>query len=385
MMTPERDGPQRPKILIIEDETITAHHLRRVLIRLGYEVAGVAANGASALDLIEQTSPDLLLADIGLEGEMDGIEVATRAREVWKTPTVFLTAYSDPETMRRARITEPYGYLVKPFAEEELNATIEIALQQKNIAADRELQVKVTAQILGQTRDELREVTFRLFSAQEQEGERIARDLHDDISQRVALVQMDIESILQKLPAAIREDTRGEFDSACRRIGELSRDLREVSHRLHPQILNDLGLKTALQELCETFEQRHLITIRFSTRNVPAPIPARAAVAVYRIVQESLQNIAKHAGAGSVNIALIGGAASLELSIRDDGRGFDPQSRRNGTGLGLISMAQRAQSIGGIFEIRSYPGRGTRIHVSVPLRMEELQNTNAAGESADHS
>ena len=132
-MTPEHDGPQRPKILIIEDETITAHHLRRVLIRLGYEVAGVAASGASALDLIEQRSPDLLLADIGLEGEMDGIEVATGARELWKTPTVFLTAYSDPETMRRARVTEPYGYLVKPFAEEELNATIEIALQQKNI------------------------------------------------------------------------------------------------------------------------------------------------------------------------------------------------------------------------------------------------------------
>jgi signal transduction histidine kinase len=384
-MIPERDIPHKPKILIVEDETITAHHLQRVLIRLGYEVAGVAASGVSALNLIEDTTPDLLLADIGLEGEMDGIEVATRARELWKTPTVFLTAYGDPETMRRARVTEPYGYLVKPFAEQELNATIEIALQQKSIAADHEMQAEATAQILGRTREELSVVTSRLFSAQEEERERIARDLHDDMSQRAALLQMNFESISQKLPATIRETTRGEFDSALRQINELSRDLRELSYRLHPQILNDLGMEAALQELCETFERRQLIPVRFSTRNVSAQIPAPTATALYRIVQESLQNVAKHAGAGSVNIALVGGAASIELSVRDDGRGFDPQTRKTGAGLGLISMAQRAHLAGGVFEIQSYPGRGTRIHVSVPLRVHKLRNADATGTRADHS
>src|SRR5690242_11018685 len=126
---PKRDMPQKPKILIAEDETITAHHLRRILTRMGYEVVGSAASGASVLDVIKQTGPDLLLADIGLQGEMDGIELASRAREGWNIPTVFLTSYSDPETLRRAKVTEPYGYLVKPFAEQELNATIEIALQ----------------------------------------------------------------------------------------------------------------------------------------------------------------------------------------------------------------------------------------------------------------
>jgi signal transduction histidine kinase len=382
-MIPEREVPHKPKILIVEDERITAHDLRRVLIRLGYQVAGVAVSGASALDLIEQTRPDLLLADIGLEGEMDGIEVATRARETWKTPTVFLTAYSDPETMRRARVTEPYGYLVKPFAEQELNATIEIALQQKSIAADREMQVQTTAQILGRTQEELSAVASRLLSAQEQERERIARDLHDDLSQRVALLQMNIESISRKLPATIRETVRAEFDSALRRVSELSRELRELSHRLHPQILDDLGLERALRELCETFEERHFITVRFSTRNVPAQIPVPIAIALYRIVQESLQNIKKHAAATAVHIALFGGATNIEMSIRDDGTGFDPQTRRNGTGLGLISMAQRAKLIGGVFEIKSNLNRGTRIHVSVPLQVYKGQNASAAAGGSD--
>jgi two-component system CheB/CheR fusion protein len=345
----------------------------------------VALSGASALDLIKTTGPDLLLADIGLEGEMDGIEVATRAREEWKTPTVFLTSYSDPETMRRARLTEPYGYLVKPFAEQELNATIEIALQQKSIAAEREIQVEATAEILGRTQEELTKIAARLFSAQERERERIAMDLHDDICQRVALLQIDIESISRKVPATIKENLKAEFSAALTRVAELSRDLREVSHRLHPQILNDLGLERALQELCETFEERQIITIRFSTRNVPAQIPESVAIALYRIVQESLQNIAKHAEAHSVHVALIGGTTGIELSVRDDGRGFDTETRRNSTGLGLISMAQRTELIGGVFEVKSNLNRGTRIHVSVPLTVYKMQNANAlAGSSDDH-
>jgi two-component system CheB/CheR fusion protein len=338
----------------------------------------VAASGTAALELVAQTNPDLLLADIGLEGEIDGVEVANRAREQWKTPTVFLTAYSDPETMRRARVTEPYGYLVKPFAEQELHATIEIALQQKQIAADRELQVQATAHILGRTQEELNAVTARLFSAQEQERERIARDLHDNINQRLALLQMNLESIRGELPAGIQETTRTEFDSVLRQVEELSNDLRDLSHRLHPQILNDLGLERALQDLCETYEERYSMTVRFSTRNVQPSVPAAISIALYRIVQEALQNVAKHAEASAVDIALIGGRTSLELTLRDNGTGFAAQVRRPGSGIGLINMAQRARLVGGSFEIQSRPDAGTRIHVSVPLKLDETGNAGAA-------
>jgi signal transduction histidine kinase len=380
-MAPNSDLPDKPRILILEDETITADHLRRILSRLGYEVVGVTGDGNAALDLIEETKPDLLLADIGLEGGMDGIEVANRAREQWETPTVFLTAYSDATTMQRAKVTEPYGFLVKPFAEQELHATIEIALQQRAIAASHLRQVQAAAEILGRTQEELNAITGRLFNAEEQERQRIARDLHDDIGQRLALLQIDLERLWSKLPEKLRKETEPERETALTRIAGIAKDLRELSHHLHPQVLDDLGLETAVRQLCELFEERYSIPVRFSTRNAASQVSPAVGIAIYRIVQEGLQNVAKHSGAESVDIALVGGKGRVELSIRDNGVGFDPLAQKRGSGLGLISMAQRARLAGGDFEIQSRPNGGTQIHVSVP---SEPADSEIAGSTPEH-
>jgi signal transduction histidine kinase len=381
----DRDLPRKPKILILEDETITARHLGLILTQLGYEVAGIAADGETALKLIAETCPALLLADIGLDGGMDGVEVAARARDQWKIPTVFLTAYSDPETMRRARMTEPYGFLVKPFAEHELHATIEIALQQKELTASRERQVQAVARVLELTQDELTAVTGRLLSAQEQERERIARDLHDDVVQRLAILQMHLESLPRKLPPPVPDAIALEIKNAVEQVAELSKDLRGLSHSLHPQIVNDLGLEAAIRSLCEVFEKRHRVEVRFSTRNIPIHLPPDTSLALYRIVQESLHNIGKHAKADSVSVALIGGTRTLELSIRDNGIGFDAEGLKPGIGLGLISMAQRARAAGGSFEIQSHPNHGTGTHVSVPCQMRDLQDRDSRSRSKSRS
>jgi signal transduction histidine kinase len=376
-MLPKDSSPQKPKILIVEDEIVTARHLKRVLSHQGYEIVGIASSGTSALTLISETSPDLLLADIGLEGSMDGIQVAVVAREEWKIPTIFLTAYSDPDTMRHARITEPYGYLVKPFADEELHATIEIALQQKSIAADRELQVQETAEILGRTQEELSRVAALLFSAQEQERQRIAREIHDDINQRLAILRMDLDEIAEKVPSPGCEAVKLEIAAATGQVDELAQDLRELSHRLHPQTLDDLGLEKAMRDLCETFQRRHSLKAQLSVCNIPEETKPSTALALYRIAQEALHNVVKHSQADSVSIALVGGTASLEFSIRDNGKGFEAGAPRRGTGLGLITMAQRAKLAGGQFEIQSYPNRGTRIRVSVPLTSQEGENAGS--------
>ena len=131
-MTPFLNNPTEPteasRILIVEDEAIVAESLKDQLINLGYQVCGTAANGEDAMRIMEHSEPDLVMMDIMLEGPMDGVEVAGRIREKNEIPVIFLTAYSDNETLQRAKITEPFGYLIKPYKERELHTNIEVSL-----------------------------------------------------------------------------------------------------------------------------------------------------------------------------------------------------------------------------------------------------------------
>jgi len=117
------------KVMVVEDERIVAFNLKQRLAKLGYEVPGIAASGAEALRMAEATRPDLVLMDIRIQGEIDGIETASRLRAVRPAPVVYLTAYSDDSMLERARATHPYGYLLKPFSEREMHATIQMALE----------------------------------------------------------------------------------------------------------------------------------------------------------------------------------------------------------------------------------------------------------------
>lgn len=176
---------------------ITSAYLRRVLVRLGYEVVGMATGGAPALKEMEQTRPDLLIADVGLSGDMDGVELAARVLEKWRIPTVFLTAYNDPETHIRARLTDAYGFVVKPFAEQDLHVSIETALQ-KN-----ELQTGC-----------------------------------GDVGQRLAAIQAGLEGVLQDFPAAVRDQKTPEIETLSRRVAGLASDLREIADRLRRSSLD---------------------------------------------------------------------------------------------------------------------------------------------------
>jgi signal transduction histidine kinase len=362
------DSNSRPRLLIAEDERITAHHLRHALTRFGYEVVAVTGGGEAAIEEAEQKRPDLLLADIGLKGTLDGIEVASVVRQRWGIPTVFLTAYTDSETMERARLSEPYGYLTKPFAEDELHATIEIALQQKKLLEDRQRQSQDDLITIERNKEEINVLAAKLVTAQEEERERVARDLHDDIGQRIALLSIKLSTLAEQLSL---EPEKAQCNEILADLDALSEDVRNLSHNLHPAALEHLGLAPALRGLVEEFEERESIRTRFSARELPASLPNEVKIALYRIVQEALTNIAKHADAKSVDIALIGGSNDIYLSVRDIGRGFQVETARTKPGLGLMSMTQRARLIGGTLDIHSEPGVGTRIDVCVPKVWEK--------------
>jgi signal transduction histidine kinase len=358
----------RSRILIVEDERITSDHLRRLLKRRGYEIAGIASNGSEALERMRQDRPDLMLVDIGLPGMYDGVQVARRAREDYEIPVVFLTAFSDPDTIGRARQSEPYGFIVKPFVEEELQATIEIALQQHAERKRREHETLATAKVLSTTKEELRAVTARLFRIQEEERAQIARDLHDDVSQRFALFQMSIEALWQTVPVEVRNAHAAEYSRILAELGSLSQQLRDISHQLHPSILDDLGLVTALKSLAESFERRYSIPTRVIARDLPGHISVDLAVELYRIAQEALNNVVRHAGEDvTVTITLKGSPQGLDFSIGDTGSGMDTEKLKPAKGLGLKSMAERAALVGGNLAIESVLGEGTCIRVRVPL------------------
>lgn len=358
----------KSRILIVEDERITSDHLRRLLKRRGYEIAGIASNGHEALDQMKHDRPDLMLVDVGLPGTFDGVQIAQRARQDYEIPVVFLTAFSDPDTIRRARESEPYGFIVKPFVEEELQATIDIALQQHAERKRREHERLAAARVLSSTKEELRAVTARLFRIQEQERAQIARDLHDDVSQRSALLQMSTQALWQRLPLDIRNAHAADYNGILAELGTLSQQLRDISHQLHPSILDDLGLVAALKSLAESFERRYSLPTRVISRDPPALISVDLSVELYRIAQEALSNVARHAGEDvTVTITLQRSPEGLDFSIGDTGSGMDAEKLRLAKGLGLKSMAERADLVGGSLAIESVLGEGTCIRVRVPL------------------
>ncbi len=224
-------------------------------------------------------------------------------------------------------------------------------------------QVRTTEEQLRRTEEELRSLAARLFTSHEEERRRVARELHDDISQQLAMLANDVEQLRQRIPDD-QAEVRGRLEALREAAAALSDELRRISHALHPSILDDLGLPTALRSLVAEFAEREHMPSNFTHRNVPGGLSHEVAGTLYRISQEALRNVAKHAGRTHVRVSLIGTDSVLRLSIRDLGEGFDPS---DGRGLGLISMEERARLVGGTFRISSALGEGTTVQVEVPL------------------
>lgn len=210
------------------------------------------------------------------------------------------------------------------------------------------------------SKSELEVLAGRLITAQEDERQRVARELHDDITQRLAAIAIDAGTVSQ---AAEPEKLKDGLERVKTQMAQLSRDIHGLSRRLHPKLLDDLGLVAAIEAECRAVFERGGPLIEFSSDGEWLGLPKPVALALYRIVQESLRNIEKHSGAEEGSIRLQRKDGRAHLTIKDDGRGF--AERR--PGLGLASMEERARSLGGRFEVVSKPGMGTTVEVWLPL------------------
>jgi|HubBroStandDraft_4_1064222.scaffolds.fasta_scaffold03301_2 signal transduction histidine kinase/ABC-type uncharacterized transport system substrate-binding protein len=222
---------------------------------------------------------------------------------------------------------------------------------------------------LKQARDAQLQLSGLLINAQEMERSRLASELHDDFSQRLALLALELENASEALPDSSAA-TKRQLHELLNSASELGADLHTVSRRLHPSTLESLGLVPGLKALCEEFTSRQGIEIVFSSKNIPRAVPPNVALCLFRVAQEGLQNLRKYSGASHGQVNLRKAGDRLFLSVSDKGRGFDAKEMRDRVGLGIRSMGERARLVGGRFQIHSEPGKGTRIDVCVPLQPE---------------
>jgi len=214
-----------------------------------------------------------------------------------------------------------------------------------------------------------------LINAEEKERSRVASELHDDFSQRLAILALGLENVQEATPASF-SDVHKQLQELSKSTSELGSDLHTLSHRLHSSTLESLGLVPAVDSLCGEFTCKQGIRVNFSSDEIPRSINPDVALCIFRIVQEALRNLKKYSGAEEAQVDLRMTGDRLEINVTDKGRGFSLSDLGRNGGLGIRSMEQRARLLGGEFEIHSELGKGTTLEAWVPL---ELRARNATG------
>jgi signal transduction histidine kinase len=204
----------------------------------------------------------------------------------------------------------------------------------------------------------------RLADAQQEERARIARELHDDISQRLALLSMRLDALAKAAP--VWPDGRRDVEEMRDAVSDLARDVQALSHRLHPARLEYLGIVGAAGTLCREISNQQRVNVDFRAERVPEGLSRDLALCLYRVLQEALQNAVKHSGAEEIEVLLRGGVDRVELTVHDDGSGFDAHAPEP-KGLGLTSMNERLMAVHGSLAIESAPQHGTTVRACVPL------------------
>jgi signal transduction histidine kinase len=224
--------------------------------------------------------------------------------------------------------------------------------------------VDITEQKLAE--EALCSMSRRLIEAQEQERSRIARELHDDINQRLALVVIGLDRQARDLLSTTKE-MRSAVGEAIEQISDLSSDIHIMSHRLHSSKLDTVGLAAAAAGFCQELSKQQSVEVDYQCDGIAMKLPETVALCMFRVLQEALQNAIKHSGAKHFKVSLEECTNQIALTICDAGRGFNPAEALKGRGLGLASMTERLKLVGGELLIDAAPERGTTIRAFVPF------------------
>jgi signal transduction histidine kinase len=312
------------------------------------------------LRLDEQERPNLVLKDIQLSGVIDGIATAATIRSKFNLPVVFLTAFAADDVLERAKLTEPFGYILKPFTERELSTTLAMALY-KHEAETR----------LRNTTRQLKALSRRVLEVQELERRRVAVELHDELGQSLTAIKINLQ-LSQRLKDKALADINLENIHI---VEEALRQVRRLATNLRPSLLDDLGLAAALQWVTEQSANRSGFSVTFHHVRGQSRLAPDIETACFRIVQEALTNISRHAQAKRVEIRLDRQNDHVILRITDDGCGFNLDDMRiravAGDSIGVLGMQERGTLVGGELTIETAPGQGSTVQLRAPWRTYE--------------
>ncbi|MEY4526529.1 MAG: hypothetical protein RL768_248, partial [Nitrospirota bacterium] len=308
----------------------------------------------------------LTMADVILSPTLDGVPlwmgVTNRLfslTAIWLPVLFFLHQRRAEDALQRAHddLEERVQQRTRELATVNNALVTEIAerIETEHSLRNSEAVLQANQRELQQSREDLRALAGQLLTAQEEDRRRISRDLHDDINQRLAMLSMDLRQA-EKDKFSDSQSLRSTIRVVSHQLTAISDDVRQMAYRFHPSILDDLGLVKAIRRQIDDFAARTGSKVSYVHRDPTTALPDELAISLYRIVQESLSNIARHAHASHVEIELICEDDLVSLSVHDDGTGFDQtQLSKTGAHLGLLSMRERVRLAKGRFEIDSTP------------------------------
>lgn len=359
--------------MIVDDDPKGLLALQELLQNFAQVVA--ANSGEAALRCVLKQDFAAILLDARMPG-MDGFETARLLRERERsrhTPIIFLTgAYEDLHSVFRGYEVGAVDYIVKPLVPEILQSKVSVfvELYHKNAGLIREIAERRRAEDhLRKSEENLRALAAHLHSVREEEWARIAREIHDELGQALTGLKMDLKWIAKRLPepeGALAERAK----SMSGVIDDTIASVRKIASRLRPEVLDQLGLTAAVEWHAKEFRRRTGIRCNLALPSDAPAVDRERSTAVFRILQELLTNIARHASATRIDIDMRMDSDALVLTVEDNGTGIEESAVLDARSLGLLGMRERVLPFGGTVEITGAKGRGTKGVVSIPLGLK---------------
>ncbi len=359
-------------ILIVDDDDASLVGMQEVLASLGARLV-TARSGEEALRRVLEEDFAAILLDVRMPG-IDGFATASMIRERKRsryTPIIFLTAASDDlASMFKGYLAGAVDYIVKPVIPDILRSklTVFVGLHDMNSMLSAELAERaLSEQRLRASEENLRALAAHLQSVREEERIHIAREIHDELGQALTGLKFDLNAFarqFEKDSPAVRAEKHQGLGVAIDRI---INSVRRIASGLRPEVLDEIGLAAAFEWQAREFQRRTGIRCHV---NIPAKFvdpDKERSTALFRVYQELLTNVARHANATRVNVTIAEGDTSLGLTVEDNGRGIKAKEIESPRSLGFLGLRERVLAFGGSVDVKGDEGKGTRVSVSVPM------------------